>query len=194
MYLFICTLYNGIYIYNKVLLKQISIEGNPELWLAFIWSVPSLQFWAGAWHALTRVGSDLAFFCFCWFTALMRLVILQEGLFQLGRLAAHQSLLSRSCQQKSESTRGLPAVSCYPIHLTPLERYTLVRHWGTMAKVCEEALPLHASLQNWLEDDTHELLKLVSNDFWEIPPPFWFFKCWFISWFDFCDFIPELPY
>eukprot|EP00434_Breviolum_minutum_P008906 symbB.v1.2.007853.t1/scaffold448.1/size203282/5 len=55
------------------------------------------------------------------------LVILQEGLFQLGRLAAHQS-------------------------------YTLVRHWGTMAKVCEEALPLHASLQNWLEDESDELL------------------------------------
>ena len=46
-----------------------------------------------------------------------------------------------------------------------------------MAKVCEEALPLHESLQNWLEDDSHELLKLVSNYLQNPPPPFWFFEC-----------------
>eukprot|EP00435_Cladocopium_sp_Y103_P071738 s412_g38.t1 len=59
------------------------------------------------------------------------LVILQEGLFKLGRLAAHQS-------------------------------YSLVRHWGSMAQVCEEALPLRATLQNWLEADAgEELLPLL---------------------------------
>ncbi|CAK9095360.1 Methyltransf_21 domain-containing protein [Durusdinium trenchii] len=50
------------------------------------------------------------------------LVILQEGLFQLGRLAAQQSV-------------------------------QMLRHWGTMAKVCEEALPLHAALNAWLYTD-----------------------------------------
>ncbi|CAK9095514.1 FkbM family methyltransferase [Durusdinium trenchii] len=29
----------------------------------------------------------------------------------------------------------------------------MLRHWGTMAKVCEEALPLHAALNAWLYTD-----------------------------------------
>lgn len=62
-----------------------------------------------------------------------------------------------------------------------------------MAKVCEEALPLHASLQNWLEDESDELLKLGSNDFLGKSPPhllvvFQVFKLFlFFSCFDLCE-------
>lgn len=49
-------------------------------------------------------------------------MILQEGLFRLGRKAA-------------------------------LQPKSFVRTWGDMAKVCPEALPLHQSLNAWLETD-----------------------------------------
>ncbi|CAJ1437140.1 unnamed protein product [Effrenium voratum] len=51
------------------------------------------------------------------------LVILQEGLFRLGRLAAHQSR-------------------------------SLLGHWGDMATVCQEALPLHGFLMAWLNTES----------------------------------------
>lgn len=103
-----------------------------------------------------------------------RLVILQEGLFKLGRLAAHQSLLGPGGGWRWMKSAKKKVCAAW--------RYSLVRHWGSMAQVCEdwitseighilpglksgmwfqEALPLRAALQNWLEADAgEELLKL----------------------------------
>ena len=59
-----------------------SLRGCFGFWMASVWLVPQLQ-WTGTALAWSCQSPTLP----------PRLVILQEGLFKLGRLAAHQSLL-----------------------------------------------------------------------------------------------------